>query len=78
MTDRTYATLMALGVFLVLMMALAGCSETHQPNEYDRYVQSCKAMGGFTSMTHGATWSMNARFQCIGPNGPLMPEIGYN
>lgn len=47
-------TLLIIAVLAAIML-LAGCSTTSQPTEFDRYKQHCQDLGGFTSMTHGAT-----------------------
>ena len=62
----------------VLALLLTGCdSGDTESSEFVRYKHECESKGGYTTMTHGATWSMNARFQCQNDKGALMPEITW-
>lgn len=56
-----------------------GCSASVStgPTEFERYKSDCQEMGGYTTMTHGPTWSESTHYQCIGKDGPLMPEVSF-
>lgn len=63
---------------IALALLIAGCGRSNDgESDYGRYTDYCHKLNGWMTMTHGATWSENAKFQCIGPSGPLMPEISY-